>query len=358
MSFEIAFIILIFTLCSFAIAQRERLYPLAAFFASAPLIYFFTKNYDIYPFLFAGTFCLFTREKKQMPFMVALLSLLSVAKLNIELELLAIYASLLILKSPSNDEGGKTLEFMMPLSLVAIMVVGQFSNLQVANLIQVMTPAIFMVAWHHLFLLPPSFEWKSSLDGKILFKLFITAYILPLKLAPIIGGVIPYVNPKLVGFSAYATMLLTVAYSCWILMGSDLNKVIALLFSLCRLIVVVAVCTGLEVNLEESLLVILFLELVGRLLHMALNAAAKGHLVATPSITLGLRLATLGFIYQFLFLPGSMSSYLTVFLSDGSFLQSDSVWRVFSYLQIIMIMMVTLRLAMYLFPRKKRHIFG
>lgn len=358
MSFEIAFIILIFAICSYAIALREKLYTLSAFVALIPLIYFFTKDYGLYPYLFAGTFCAFTHDKRQMPFMLAMLAMLGVADLNIELELLAIYASLLILRNPKRDEVGRSLAFIMPLSVVSIMVVGQFSNLQVANLIQIMMPALFMIVWHHLFILAPSFEWRSALEGKTLFKLFLTAYVLPLKLAPTIGGVIPYINPKLVAFSAYATMTVTLVYSLWAFASSDRGKITALLFSLCRLLLVVAICTGLELELKENLLVILFLELIGRLLLVALSASSKGYLITSPGIALGLRLATLSFIYQFLFLPGSMSSYLTVFLGEGSFQQSDFIWRIFSYLQMILIMLGVLLLAPHLSLRKKMQILG
>lgn len=327
MSYEIAFIILIFSLCSFVIGQRENLYRVGCLLALVPIAYFTFKNHTLYPYLFVSTLCLFTREKPLAPFMLALLALLSVAGLTLELELLIIYGALMLVGPKSQGR----LEFIFPVAVVCALVIGQFESLSNFPLASLFLPLILMVIWNHLFLLLPTMRTKETLDGSILFRMFLIGYLLPLKISPIIGESIAYISPELVKVSLYSTLAMTLTYVIWILLRSERSELNNLLFGLMRLLVLIPVWLGAETEISNHLLLILFLELIGRLLAHGLDLRARRAFATTAAASFGLRVVCLGYIYQFLFLGGSMSSMVASYLSQHNFLQTDLIWRVFAF---------------------------
>lgn len=331
MSYEIAFIILIFSLCSYVIGQRESLYRVACVLALAPIAYFTFKNHSLYPYLFVSTLCLFTREKPLAPFMLALLAFLSAASLTLELELLVIYSALMLAGPSLRGQHMRSLDFILALGVVSTLVIGQFESLQSFALASLFLPVVLMVIWNHLFLLLPITRVNEALDGSIVFRMFLVGYLLPLKISPIIGESIAYISPELVKMSLYATLAMTLVYTIWTLIKSERSELNNLLFGLMRLLVLIPVWLGAETEVSNHLLLILFLELIGRLLAHGIDLRSRRAFATTTAASFGLRLVCVGYIYQFLFLRGSMSSMVASYLSQHNFLQTDLIWRVFAF---------------------------
>ncbi len=332
MAYETSLLVVIFSFCSYVLMRVKKLEVFAMLVAIAPLIFYCSKNYMLIPYLLVASLCLLTRKREEVPFMVTFISIWALAEMPLELELLSYYLALTIARPGPNR---KSLDMVLPLGLGATLITSQFNLIERSSLISLACPMMMMILWHHLFLIEHEYKKGSLIEGKTLFKLSIVAFLLPLKLSEVMGQATSYVNPTMLNFGLWSYVGMALLFTAWSLVRSEKRELISLLCALMRSLVLLPMWSGEQVDVKVYLLTLFFVEIIGQLILSLILQEDRNR------AEIGSRIAIIGFLYQFLFLPGSLGSLVLAQINVYEQKHTELIWKIAPIIFIVAILVST-----------------
>ncbi len=332
MAYETSLLIVIFSFCSYVLMRVKKLEVFSMLVALAPLIFYAAKDYALIPFLLVASLCLMTRERTQVPFMICFISIWALAKMPLELELLSYYLALTLARPGPNR---KSLDMILPLGFIATLITAQFNLIERSSIISLACPLMMMSLWHHLYLIDQEYKQNQLIEGRTLFQLSIVAYLLPLKLSEVMGQATTYVNPTMLNFGLWAFVIMALLFTLWSLLRDQRRELVSLVCALMRSLVLIPMWSGEQFDVRLYLLTLLFVEIIGQLILTLVASSLR------DKSEVGARVVILGFLYQFLFLPGSLGALVLAEISNYEQKHTDLIWKVGPIVFVVAILVAT-----------------
>lgn len=335
MAYETSLLVVIFSFCSYVLMRVKKLEIFSMLVALAPLVYYSSKDYALVPYLLIASLCLMTRERSQIPFMVCFISIWALAKMPLELELLSYYLALTLARPrPSR----MSLDMILPLGFGTTLITAQFNLIEHSSLVSLACPLMMLSLWHHLYLIDHEYRKNQLIEGRTLFQLSVISYLLPLKLSEVMGGATTYVNPTMLNFGLWVFVAMALFFVLWTLVRNQLRELVSLICALMRSLVLVPLWSGEQVDIRLYLLTLLFVEVIGQLILTFIASSRR------ERADVGIRVVVLGFLYQFLFLPGSLGALVLAQISVYEQKHTDLIWKVGPTIFVMSVLIATFQI--------------
>lgn len=335
MAYETSLLIVIFSFCSYVLMRIKKLEIFAILVSIAPLLFYSSKDFNVIPYLLIASLCTISRRRENIPSMVCFISIWALAHMPLEIELLTYYIALTLSKQTTHK---RSFDMILPLGLCVTLVTAQYAFIEKSPLVSFACPIMMMILWHHLFLVDHSFKSSNLIEGQSLFQMSILAYLLPLKLSGVMGQATTYVNPTMLNFGLWSFMTLSVLFVIWTLIRGKQKERISLVCSIMRALVLLPLWSGEEIDVRLYLLTLLFVEVIGQLILSFVSQAKKSR------AEIGLRLVILGFLYQFLFLRGSLGALVLAEITEYEQKHIDLIWKIAPLFFVVAILVTTISL--------------